>query len=108
MASPEGQKFVADGGRMTNTPDSIVKIWAPLAQQTYNFQNAKAFADSEGATMVETGGVDTGVLQLKGGQNAARDAILNGTKTAEQALAEANKATQEVLDSWWKDNPNYS
>jgi multiple sugar transport system substrate-binding protein len=108
MASPDGQKFVADGGRMTNTPDSIVKQWVPTAQQTYNFQNAKAFADAEGATMVATGGVDTGVLALKGGQNAARDAIMNGSKTAEQALVEVNKATQEVLDSWWKENPTYS
>jgi hypothetical protein len=37
--------------------------------------------------MVATGGVDTGVLQLKGGQNAARDAIMSGSKSAEQALA---------------------
>ncbi|HET6316351.1 MAG TPA: hypothetical protein VFG86_07830, partial [Chloroflexota bacterium] len=73
-----------------------------------NFQNAKAFADAEGATMVATGGVDTGALQLKGGQNAARDAIMNGSKTAQQALTEANKATQEVIDTWWKENPNWS
>jgi len=108
MASPDGQKFVADGGRMTNTPESIVKQWVPTAQQTYNFQNAEAFADAEGATMVATGGVDTGALQLKGGQNAARDAIMNGSKNAEQALAEANKATQEMLDTWWKENSTYS
>ena len=108
MVSPDGQKFVAEGGRMTNTPESIVKQWVPIAQRLYNFQNAKAFAEAEGAAMVLTGGVDTGSLQVKGGQNTARDAIMNGSKTAQQALAEANQATQEVLDSWWKENPNWS
>lgn len=108
MATPDGQKFVADGGRMTNTPDSIVKQWAPVAMKTYNFQNAKAFADADGATMVATGGVDTGTLQIKGGQNAARDAIMNGSKTAQAALAEVNKTVQEILDTWWKENASYS
>jgi hypothetical protein len=108
MVGPDGQKHVAEGGRMTNTPESIVKQWVPIAQKLYSLQNAKAFAEAEGAAMVLTGGVDTGSLQVKGGQNAARDAIMNGSKTAQQALTEANKTTQEVLDTWWKENPTWS
>lgn len=105
-ASEEGQQFVAQGGRMTNTPSSIEKIWVPLVQKLYNFQNAAAFAFADGASMVETGGVSTDQLGLQGGLNAARDAVINGSKKAQDALAEANPKVQAVLDTWWKANPN--
>ena len=72
----------------------------------YNFQNAKAFAFSDGASMVETGGTATDQLGLQGGLNAARDAVINGSKKAQDALTEANPKVQAVLDAWWKDNPN--
>lgn len=104
--SPDGQQFVAQGGRMTNTPSSIEQIWAPLVQKLYNFQNAKEFAFSDGASMVETGGVTTDQMGLKGGLNAARDSVLNGSKTAQAALTEANPKIQALLDDWWKSNPN--
>jgi multiple sugar transport system substrate-binding protein len=104
--SPAGQRFVAEGGRMTNTPKSITDLWVPVAQKLYNFQNASAFAIAEGASMVETGGVSSDQFQLKGGLNAARDAVINGSKTAKQALAEANPLCQAVLDDWWKEHPN--
>jgi len=104
--SSDGQQPVAEGGRMTNTPTSITNQWAPVAQKLYNFQNAKAFASSAGASMVETGGVSTDQFALKGGLHAARDAVINGSKTAKEALSAANPQVQAVLDAWYKDHPN--
>jgi multiple sugar transport system substrate-binding protein len=102
----EAQGFVAKGGRMTNTPTSIAKLWAPLAAKLYNFENAKAFAAADGASMVSTGGISTDQMALQGGLNDARDAVINGSKTAKDALAAANQQIQALLDQWWKDNPN--
>jgi len=104
--SPEAQQFVAQGGRMTNTPKSIVELWAPLAQKAYNFQNAAAFAAADGASMVSTGGISTDQMALQGGLNDARDAVINGTKTAKEALAGVNPQMQALIDQWWKDHPN--
>jgi multiple sugar transport system substrate-binding protein len=105
-ASADGQRFVAEGGRMTNTPSSIVKEWVPLVQKLYNFQNAAAFASADGASIVATGGVNTDDFAARGGLNAARDAVIDGSKTAKEALAVANGQCQAVLDGWWKAHPN--
>jgi multiple sugar transport system substrate-binding protein len=102
----EAQQFVAQGGRMTNTPKSIAELWAPLAQKAYNFQNATAFAAADGASMVSTGGISTDQMALQGGLNDARDAVINGTKTAKEALAGVNPQMQALIDQWWKDHPN--
>jgi hypothetical protein len=45
-------------------------------------------------------------MALQGGLNDARDAVINGSKTAKDALASANQQIQALLDQWWKDNPN--
>lgn len=105
-ASSDGQLFVAQGGRMTNTPTSIEKQWAPIAQKQYNIQNAQQFAISDGASMVETGGITTDQFALKGGLHDARDAVINGSKTAQAALAGAQTSCQSILDAFWRDNPN--
>ncbi len=102
----EAQQVVAQGGRMTNTPASIADIWAPLAQKLYNFQNAKAFAVADGASMVSTGGISTDQMALQGGLSDARDAVINGSKTAKDALAAVNPQMQALMDQWWKDHPN--
>jgi multiple sugar transport system substrate-binding protein len=98
-ASPDAQVFVAQGGRMTNTPSSITSVWKPIAVKQFNFQNADAFNFSDGATMVETGPVAQDQLEVNGGLAAARDAIVNGSKTAAQALAQANPMVQQVITS---------
>lgn len=105
-ASDEAQRFVAEGGRMTSTPSNILSVWAPIATKAYHFQNTKAFAFIDGASVVYTGGPDESGIFVKGGLDAARDAIVNGSKTAAQAMAEVDQSVQAMLDAWWKDNPN--
>ncbi len=108
VVSSDGQQFVANGGRMTNTPDSITNQWVPITQKTYNCNNAKAFAFSDGASMVITGGVSSDQFDVTGGLNAARDSVINGSKTAKDALAQANPLIQGILDTWYKNNPGSS
>jgi ABC-type glycerol-3-phosphate transport system substrate-binding protein len=105
-ASPAGQQHVAEGGRMTNTPASIVQQWAPIVQKLYHFQHAREFAFAQGASIVATGNVDVNQLESKGGLWAARDAVILGKETAKEALATAQTKCQTLLDRWWQSHPN--
>jgi len=104
IMSEEGQKRIAEGGRMCSTPEFIESLWAPIAQKTFNFENAKAYADSmrtgrnpiisgAGANYDAVAGPST-PLQV------AWDAMLNGV-SAKEAIGEAQPLLQKILDDYW-------
>jgi hypothetical protein len=78
----------------------------PIAQERYNFENGKAFADAmrTGGTPVIAGaGANYDALAGSGAPLAvAWDAMIFGT-SAEEALTEANPKLQEILDEYWAD-----
>lgn len=102
----QGQERIADGGRMCGTPDLIEELWVPRAQETYHFENAKAFADAmrTGGTPVVAGaGANYDAIAGSGAPiNAAWEAMMYGT-SARDALTEANPLVQRILDEYWED-----
>jgi multiple sugar transport system substrate-binding protein len=104
IMSEEGQKLIAEGGRMCSTPDLIEKLWVPKVQEQYHFQNAKAYADSmrtgrnpnisgAGANYDAVAGPSTPLA-------VAWDAMLAGT-SAQEALTTAQPLLQKILDEYW-------
>jgi len=104
IVSEEGQKRIAAGGRMCSTPEYIESLWAPLAQEKFNFSNAKAYADSmrtgrnpiisgAGANYDAVAGPSTPLA-------VAWDAMLAGT-SAEEAIGTAQPLLQKILDDYW-------
>jgi hypothetical protein len=102
--SEEGQKRIAAGGRMCSTPEYIEALWVPIAQEKFNFQNAKAYANSmrtgrnpiisgAGANYDAVAGPST-PLQV------AWDAMLNGV-SAEEAIGAAQPLLQKILEDYW-------
>ncbi|MBI2940763.1 MAG: extracellular solute-binding protein [Chloroflexi bacterium] len=106
ILSDEGQKIIAEGGRMCGTPDNIDKIWAPIATKNYNFTNAAAYVNGmkQGATPIIAG---AGLpIDAYGGANnpvvTLQDQMRSQKKQAKEALEEANPAIQKLLDEYWK------
>jgi ABC-type glycerol-3-phosphate transport system substrate-binding protein len=104
IMSEEGQKRIADGGRMCSTPDLIERLWAPVAQERFQFENAKAYADSmrtgrnpifagAGANYDAVAGPSTPLA-------VAWDAMLAGA-SAQEAITTAQPLLQEILDNYW-------
>jgi multiple sugar transport system substrate-binding protein len=104
IMSEEGQKRIAAGGRMCSTPEYIEALWVPIAQEKFNFQNAKAYANSmrtgrnpiisgAGANYDAVAGPST-PLQV------AWDAMLNGV-SAEEAIGAAQPLLQKILEDYW-------
>ena len=104
IMSEPGQRRIAAGGRMCGTPDDIEKLWVPIAQENYHFENGKAFAGAmrTGGTPVIAGaGANYDALAGSGAPLAvAWDAMVFGT-SAEEALTEANPGLQKILDDYW-------
>jgi multiple sugar transport system substrate-binding protein len=103
IMSDQGQKRIADGGRMCSTPEYIEKLWVPVAQETYQFENGNAFADAmrTGGTPVVAGaGANYDAIAGAGAPvSVAWDAMIFGT-SAEEALTEANPKIQKILDDY--------
>lgn len=104
IVSVEGQKRIAAGGRMCSTPEYIESLWVPLAQEKFNFTNAKAYADS-----MRTGrnpiisGAGSNYDAVAGPSTplaVAWDAMLAGT-SAEEAIGAAQPLLQAILDDYW-------
>jgi multiple sugar transport system substrate-binding protein len=106
IMEPQGQERVADGGRMCGTPEMIEELWVPRAQETYHFENGKAFADSMrtgGTPIVAGAGANYDAIAGTGAPiNTAWEAMLYGT-SAREALTEANPLVQAILDEYWAD-----
>ncbi|MCB0153849.1 MAG: extracellular solute-binding protein [Anaerolineae bacterium] len=102
----EAQTHVAKGGRMCHLPETIDKIWAPLAQEEYNFSNAKWFANSmaTGRNPIISGeGSDLFAMMLTGTPlGFAWDSMISGQVSAREAIEKANPECQAILDAYWK------
>ncbi len=105
ILSDEGQKIIADGGRMSGTPDNIDKIWGPIASKRYNFTNTSAFSKgmAAGATPLIMG--KGSPIHSYGGGPISKlwDKLLGLQDTAADALKAANPEIQAILDQYWKD-----
>ena len=105
--SDQGQRRIAEGGRTCNAPDAIRKIWLPVASKLYGFKNTEAWMTTMAkGEITQVGGVTPDQIGLKGGFNAACDAISNGSQTASQAFGAANPQAQALYDAWWRSHPN--
>lgn len=104
ILSDEAQQIIAQGGRMCGTPENIERYWVPIAEKTYNFTNAKAFADAmrtgrnpiisgAGANYDAMAGPSTPLA-------VAWDAMLAGT-SAKEAIERAQPELQKILDAYW-------
>lgn len=105
IMSEEGQKRIAAGGRMCSTPEYIEELWVPIAQEKFNFQNAKAYADSmrTGRNPIISGAGSNydAVAGPSTPLQVAWDAMLNGT-SAEEAIGTAEPLLQQILDEYWE------
>ncbi|MBI3960649.1 MAG: extracellular solute-binding protein [Chloroflexi bacterium] len=104
IMSEEGQKRIAEGGRMCSTPEYIESLWVPVAQKRFNFENAKAYADSmrTGRNPIISGAGSNydAVAGPSTPLQVAWDAMLNGT-SAQDAIGEAQPLLQKILDDYW-------
>jgi multiple sugar transport system substrate-binding protein len=103
IISDEGQRIIAEGGRMCGTPENIDKIWGPIASKTYNFKNIDAFSNGmrEGATPVIFGKGSQMNAYGGGPINSLWDTLLGTLKPAKDAIAEAQPEIQRQLDDYW-------
>lgn len=101
----KAQQHIAEGGRMCHLPDTIDRIWSPLAQELYNFKNATYFAKAmeTGRSPIISGeGADLFSMMLTGTPlGVAWDAMSGGEISAREALETANPECQAILDEYW-------
>jgi hypothetical protein len=92
---------------MCHLPDTVERIWAPLAQELYNFDNAKWFANAMATgrnPLISGEGSDLFAMMLTGTPlGYAWDAMISGV-SAREALEKANPECQAILDAYWEDN----
>ncbi len=90
---------------MPGTPENTDKYWVPIATEAFNFTNGAAFVDAQiYGDCVMVGGAGANFDAIKGAGAplvSARDAMLAGEKTAQEALTEANPGVQAMLDEYW-------
>ena len=106
IGSDNGQKRIAEGGRMCNVPDTNRRFWLPNVKQKYNVANADAFLKAiEGATINLVGEVTENVINRDAGLSAAITSIRDGKVTAKEALEQTQPKIQQLLDSYWAAQP---
>jgi multiple sugar transport system substrate-binding protein len=100
----QAQKRIAEQGRMCGSPDTINKIWAPIASKNFNFTGTKYFAEAmkTGRSPIISGeGADLFTMMDTGTPlGVAWDAMSGGTP-AKEALGMANPMCQTILDKYW-------
>ncbi len=102
VASDQGQRRIAEGGRMCNLPENNEKIWGPIASKTYNFQNVQAFLQTQKIGSIDVvGGVSEDQVMRDGGLGQTLNDIMDGNATARDALAIAHPKIQALLDDYW-------
>jgi multiple sugar transport system substrate-binding protein len=102
IASDQGQRRIAEGGRMCNLPENNEKIWGPIASKDYNFQHVQAFLHTQKMGSIDVvGGVSEAQITRDGGLGDAINDILDGKATAKEALAVAHPKIQALLDQYW-------
>jgi ABC-type glycerol-3-phosphate transport system substrate-binding protein len=102
VASDQGQRRIAEGGRMCNLPENNEKLWGPLASKDYNFQNVQAFLQTQKTGSINlVGGVSEAQITRDGGLGDAINDMMDGKVTAKEALAVVQPKVQALLDEYW-------
>jgi multiple sugar transport system substrate-binding protein len=102
IASDQGQRRIAEGGRMCNLAENNERIWGPIASKDYNFKNVQAFLQVQRTGSINlVGGVSEAQIGRDGGLTDAINNILDGKATAKEALAIAQPKIQALLDEYW-------
>jgi ABC-type glycerol-3-phosphate transport system substrate-binding protein len=106
IAGDNGQRRIAEGGRMCNVPDTNRRFWLPGVKTKYNVANADAFLKAiEGATINLVGEVTENVINRDAGLSTALNSIRDGQTTAKEALEQTQPKIQQLLDSYWASQP---
>lgn len=102
IAGEQGQKRIAEGGRMNNTPDHIRKFWITSVKQKYNVANADAFVKAiEGASINLVGEVTEDIINRDAELSSALNGVRDGKITAKEAMEQVQPKIQQLLDSYW-------
>jgi multiple sugar transport system substrate-binding protein len=102
IASDQGQRRIAEGGRMCNLAENNEKLWGPIASKEYNFKNIQAFLQTQKMGSINVvGGVSEAQITRDGGLGDAINNIMDGKATAKEALAIAHPKIQALLDEYW-------
>src|SRR5919199_1365116 len=87
VASDQGQRRIAEGGRMCNLAENNEKIWGPIASRDYNFKNVQAFLQTQKFGSIDVvGGVSEDQITRDGGLGQSISDIMDGKVTAKEAL----------------------
>ena len=102
ISGDEGQKRIAEGGRMCNVPETNRRFWLPLATQRYNVANAEAFLKAiETGTINLVGSVTEAVLDRDAELSRTLDRMRYGQLSAKDAMETLQPKIQQVLDATW-------
>jgi hypothetical protein len=102
VQSDQGQRRIAEGGRMCSLAETNEKLWAPIATRDYNFKNSQAFLQTQKTGSINlVGGVSEPQITRDGGLGDAINDIMDGKATAREALAVAHPKIQALLDEYW-------
>ena len=102
ISGDEGQKRIAEGGRMCNVPETNRRFWLPLATQRYNVANAEAFLKAiETGTINLVGSVTEAVLDRDAELSRTLDRMRYGQLSAKDAMEALQPKIQQVLDATW-------
>ncbi len=104
IASEQGQRRIAEGGRMCNLVENNEKLWGPIASRDYNFQNVQAFLQTQkfGSINLIGGVSEDDITRTDGaGLGQAINDMLDGKVTAKEALAVVSPKIQALLDTFW-------
>jgi multiple sugar transport system substrate-binding protein len=103
MASEEGDKIYSEiTGRMPNKAALLESFWIPTVQEKFQFSNAKAFIGALKTSQVDVvGGLPRSKMWSETVKPVGWDPMINGTASAEEALAAVDKELQIKLDEYW-------
>lgn len=106
VGSENGQRRVAETGRMCNVPELSRKFWLPATKSKYNVANAEVFLKAtETGTLNLVGQVTENIILRDTGLGDALNSIRDGKATAKEALDQVQPRIQQVLDAYWASQP---
>ncbi|HEX2033616.1 MAG TPA: extracellular solute-binding protein [Chloroflexota bacterium] len=102
IAGEQGQRRIAEGGRMCNVAEMSRKFWLPSVKEKYNLGNADAFLKAiDLGTINLVGAVTENVINRDAELGQAVNDIRDGKVTAREAMEQVQPKIQQVLDTYW-------
>jgi hypothetical protein len=87
---------------MPNKAALLESFWIPTVQEKFQFSNAKAFIGALKTSQVDVvGGLPRSKMWSETVKPVGWDPMINGTASAEEALAAVDKELQIKLDEYW-------